>query len=279
MYEPGRAVGAPHYARDMASGVDHALLGDGGLRLHVEGPVATVTLDRPATRNAQTPATWDALRAVGDSLAADVRVVVVRGAGGTFSSGLDRSMLAGAGGRPSLLSLLDLDDVELADRIAGWQEGFTWLRRPDLVSVAAVQGAAVGAGFQLALACDLRVLADDARLSMREPMLGLVPDLTGTKALVDLVGYSRALEICATTRWVSADEAADLGLATIVVPAAELDDAVADLAAALTAPVHGAVSETKALLQSAGRLGLDDQRRAEREAQVRRLRELGAAGH
>ena len=258
-------------------GVDPAVLRAGGLALERQGPVATVTLDSPRTRNAQTPATWEAMRQVGDVLDAGVRVVVVRGAGGTFSSGLDTSMLTGDGdGEPPLLARLDVDDAELADRIAGWQEGFTWLRRPGLVSVAVVQGAAVGAGFQLALSCDLRVLSGDARLSMREPMLGLVPDLTGTKALTDLVGYSRALEICATTRWVSADEAGELGLATIVVPVAELDDAVTDLVAALTAPVHGAVSETKALLQSAGRLSLEDQRRAEREAQVRRLRALAA---
>jgi enoyl-CoA hydratase/carnithine racemase len=118
------------------------------------------------------------------------------------------------------------------------------------------------------------VLADDARLSMREPMLSLVPDLTGTKALVDCVGYSRALEICATTRWVRAAEARDIGLATTVVPAGDLDDTVADLVAALVAPVHAAVSETKALLLGAGRLDLDEQRLAERQAQVRRLRAL-----
>jgi enoyl-CoA hydratase/carnithine racemase len=139
-----------------------------------------------------------------------------------------------------------------------------------------VQGAAVGAGFQLALACDLRVLAEDARFSMREPILGLVPDLTGTKPLVSLVGYARALEICATTRWVSADEAREIGLATVVVPRAELSEAVADLVAALTAPLYGAVSETKSLLQSAAVLSLEEQRRAEREAQVRRFRELAA---
>ncbi len=61
-----------------------------------------------------------------------------------------------------------------------FQEAFTWWRRPDLVTVAAVQGHAVGAGFQLALACDLRVVADDAQFAMREPSLGLVPDLVGT---------------------------------------------------------------------------------------------------
>ncbi|MEP7092076.1 MAG: enoyl-CoA hydratase/isomerase family protein, partial [Nocardioidaceae bacterium] len=239
---------------------------------------ATVTLDRPATKNSQTPATWNALRIIGGALDPEVRVVVVQGAGDTFSSGLDRRLIGpgGADGGTSVMGLTDMPDGELAESIAGWQEGFTWLRRPEIISVAAVRGAAVGAGFQLALACDLRVLADDARFSMREPLLGLVPDLTGTKPLVDLVGYSRALEICATTRWVSAAEAREIGLATAVVPGDELEDAVADLVAALTAPIYGAVSETKALLQSALRLDLDDQRLAEREAQVRRFRELAA---
>ncbi|HJR39433.1 MAG TPA: enoyl-CoA hydratase/isomerase family protein [Nocardioidaceae bacterium] len=249
-----------------------------GLRLEVNGLVATITLDRPATKNSQTPATWLALRAIGAGLDPGVRVVVVRGEGDSFSSGLDRKMLTpeGTDGEASLLQLLEMPDGELADTIAGYQEGFTWLRRSDIVSVAAVQGHAIGAGFQLALSCDLRVLAEDAMLSMRETMLGLVPDLTGTKPLVDLVGYSRALEICATARWVGADEAREIGLATAVVPHDELDETVSDLVAALTAPLYGAVSETKSLLQSAAVLDLEDQRRAEREAQVRRFRELAA---
>jgi enoyl-CoA hydratase/carnithine racemase len=260
------------------SDVSQDVLDRAGLRLHVEGLVATITLDRPSTRNSQTPATWLALRAIGAELDPGIRVVVVRGAGESFSSGLDRRMLTAEGvdGEPPLLSLLDLPDGELSETIAGYQEGFTWLRNSEVVSVAAVQGHAVGAGFPLALACDLRVLADDAQLCMREPVLGLVPDLTGTKPLVDLVGYSRALEICATSRWVGAEEAHTLGLATAVVPRAELDQAVADLVAALTAPLYGAVSETKALLRSATVLDLEQQRRAEREAQVRRFRELAA---
>ncbi len=101
-----------------------------------------------------------------------------------------------------------------------------------------MQGYAIGAGFQLALACDLRVLADDARFTMREPALGLVPDLTGTKPLVELVGYSRALEICATARWVAADEAR--GSAWRPRRARDdLDKAVADLVAAVTARSRG----------------------------------------
>jgi enoyl-CoA hydratase/carnithine racemase len=258
--------------------IDPGVFEAGGLTFEETGLVATITLNRPDTKNSQTPATWHALRIIGAELSPDVRVVVVRGAGDTFSSGLDRRMLApeGVAGETGVMQLLDMPDGEMAESIATWQEGFTWLRRPDIVSVAVVQGSAVGAGFQLALACDLRVLADDARFSMREPLLGLVPDLTGTKPLVDLVGYSRALEICATTRWVSAAEARELGLATVVVPVDDLDDALADLVGALTSPIYGAVTETKALLQSASALDLDGQRLAEREAQVRRFRDLAS---
>jgi len=261
-----------------SSYLDPQVLEHGGLRFEQAGLLATVTLSRPETKNSQTPATWMALRAIGAALDPAVRVVVVQGEGDTFSSGLDRRMLTSAGieGEGAFLNLMDLPDGELADTIEIWQEGFTWLRRDDIVSIAAVQGAAVGAGFQLALSCDLRMVADDARFSMRETMLGLVPDLTGTKPLVDLVGYSRALEICATTRWIEAKEAHALGLATAVVPREELTSAVADLVSAITAPLYGAVAETKALLRSASVLTLDDQRRVEREAQVRRFRELAS---
>ena len=139
-----------------------------------------------------------------------------------------------------------------------------------------VQGHAIGAGFQLALSCDLRVLADDAQLCMKESALGLVPDLTGTQPLVALVGYSRALEICATARYVGAEEAMAIGLANVVVPRAELDATVNDLVGALTAALPGAVRETKALLLGATQRPLEEQRRLEREAQVRRFRELAA---
>jgi enoyl-CoA hydratase/carnithine racemase len=249
-----------------------------GLRYDVSGAVATVTLDRPEVRNAQTPRMWRALAAIGAEVTDDVRVVVLRGAGKSFSAGLDRAMLdpAGSDDVESVADLLALSDEEASAVIDAYQQGFTWLRDPRFVSVAVVQGHAIGAGFQLALSCDLRVLGSDAQLSMKESALGLVPDLTGTKPLVEAVGYARALEICATARFVGADEALALGLATVVCPPAELDETVADLVAALTAPLPGAVRETKALLQAASGRSLDEQRRAEREAQVRRFRELAA---
>ena len=132
--------------------VDPEVLERGGVRLEENGLVATITLNRPATKNSQTPSTWMALRAIGAALDPAVRVVVVQGEGDTFSSGLDRRMLSteNVEGESSLLSLLDMPDPELAETIAGYQEGFTWLRRNDLITIAAVQGAAVGAGFQLA---------------------------------------------------------------------------------------------------------------------------------
>jgi enoyl-CoA hydratase/carnithine racemase len=234
-----------------------------GLRVERAGPVLTLALARPTKRNAQRPETWLALDALGQVVPDDVRVVVVRGDGPSFSAGIDLSVLAEQAGG-------DLPDV---DRIATYQAGFTWLARPEVTSVAVVQGHAVGAGFQLALACDLRLVADDAQFSMAETSRGLVPDLGGTEALVHLIGYARALEICLTGRRVGAEEAAALGLAAAVVPAAELDAALQDLLAALLAPPRDAAVATKALLLRAREHpgGRADQLAAEREAQVARL--------
>lgn len=234
---------------------------------HPAGTVATVTLDRPQRRNAMTPAMWHGLAHIGASLPPQVRVVVVRGAGPSFSAGLDRQLLspdglAGADPRP------DPAGPGFDEWISACQEGFLWLRRPDLVTIAAVQGHAIGGGFQLALACDLRVLADDAKLCMKEPALGLVPDLTGTKPLVELVGLPRAIELCLTTRTVGAAEAHALRLAEIVVPVAELDAAVADLVAALLATDAATARATKALLQHAHGHTLAQQAAAERQAQA-----------
>jgi enoyl-CoA hydratase/carnithine racemase len=216
---------------------------------------------------------WAALREIPRRLPGDVRVVVVRGEGRAFSAGLDLSV---AGSIVSEFAQLPAADAQA--RIAEAQEAFGWLRRPDLVTVAGVQGHAIGAGFQLALACDLRVLADDAQLAMAEVTLGLVPDLGGTKRLVELVGYGRALEICVTGRRLDAAEALRMGLANLVVPAAELDAAVADLTAAVLAGNRDAIIEIKSLLAGAAGRSYQQQARAEREAQHRRLRDLAGLG-
>lgn len=256
--------------------LDDQRLAAAGIRLELQDAVARVTLIRPHRRNAQTPSTWLALAEIGAALGPAVRVVVVAGEGPSFSAGLDRRMFTpeGVPGEESLTGRLAGNPSDAADRIADYQAGFTWLRKPDIVSIAAVQGHAIGAGFQLVLACDLRVAADDAQFTMAETSLGLVPDLGGTQILVETVGYSRALEICATGRRVGAVEAAQLGIAQLVVPGGELPTAVDDLVAALLTPMPGAVRALKDLLSNAGSRSTDDQLRAERTAQVDRLREI-----
>lgn len=239
-----------------------------------------VVLDAPDHRNAQTPTTWRALAAVGRAVAERrPRVVVLSATGPSFSAGLDRRMLAGtlSGQRPGERGLADLAaqaDEELDRTIQRFQDAFTWWREVDAVTVAAVSGHAVGAGFQLALATDLLVLADDARLSMPETGLGLVPDLGGTAALVEAVGYPRALELCVTGRPVGAAEAVRLGIAGWAVPAADLGAAVDALVQALTAgPVDAVVATTRLLRGAAGR-SRPQQLAAERAAQAGRLRAL-----
>ncbi|MFI6372500.1 enoyl-CoA hydratase/isomerase family protein [Streptomyces sp. NPDC050546] len=251
-----------------------------GVRLTVDDTVATVTLTNPAKRNAQSPALWRALTEAGRQLPGSVRVVVLRAEGKSFSAGLDRQAFTPEGfdGEPSFIDLARGDDAELDATIAEYQEAFAWWRRSDIVSVAAVQGHAVGAGFQLALACDLRVVADDVQFAMRETSLGLVPDLTGTHPLVGLVGYARALEICVTGRFVAAEEAVNTGLANVAVPAGQLDDTVRDLVSAVLAAPRDAVVETKALLRGAQDRTYEAQRGAERQAQARRLRDLAGIG-
>jgi enoyl-CoA hydratase/carnithine racemase len=260
---------------------EHApVLDKDGVRLTIDEAVATVTLTNPAKRNAQSPALWRALAEAGQLLPGSVRVVVLRGEGKSFSAGLDRQAFTPEGfdGEPSFIDLARGGDGFLDATIAEYQEAFTWWRRSDIVSIAAVQGHAIGAGFQLALACDLRIAADDVQFAMRETSLGLVPDLTGTHPLVGLVGYARALEICATGRFVHADEAERVGLANLVVPADQLGAAAEDLAAALVAAPRDAVIETKALLQGATGRTYEEQRVAERAAQGRRLRDLAGLG-
>ncbi len=180
----------------------------------------------------------------------------------------------GVEGAPGILTIAGGSQAEATAQIGAWQTAFDWTSRPGIVSIAAVQGHAIGGGFQLALGADIRILADDAQFCMAEPTLGIVPDLGGTKRLCDLVGYSRAAEICLTGRRVGAEEALRIGLASHVVPPAELDAAVQRTVAALLAVNRDAAAETKALLMAAARRTQAEQQVAETEAQYRRLRAL-----
>lgn len=243
------------------------------LRVEQSGPVLTITLDRPERRNSQVPSLWSALAELGAGLSPAVRVVVIRAEGPSFSAGLDTAMLTSQGvpGEMSVLTLAAGAGAALEEAIAEFQRGFAVWAEVPAITIAAVQGHAIGAGFQLALACDLRVVADDVAFAMRETSLGLVPDLAGTSPLVRSVGYARALEICVTGRLVGAQEAVAIGLASMSVPRQDLDAASRDLADAILQAPQAAVRELKPLLRNAIDASLTDQQKAEREAQARLL--------
>lgn len=241
-----------------------------------DGAVVHVRLSNPDARNAQTPATWRRLAAIPELLTEDIRAVVLTGEGVSFSAGLDRRMLTpeGVPGEESLVSLAGYTPEQADGFIRGAQAAFTWWRQVPQLTVAMVQGHAIGAGFQIALGCDFLVVADDAKLAMRETSLGLVPDLGGTSRLVEKVGYSRALEICASGRFVEADEAVALGIAQAKVPQADWMSYLDAMLAPMLAAMPTAVAELKALLDGAA--SHPDQPARERAAQIRRLAELRA---
>ena len=253
----------------------HDLLERGHVGAVLDGEVLHVTLDRPDARNAQTPATWAALAAIGDACSGGgVGIVVFRGAGSAFSAGLDRRMFTPEGipGETSLAEMAALADAALADTIAEFQRAFLWQREAPVLTVAAVQGPAVGAGFQLALACDILLAAPAATFAMRETSYGLVPDLGGTQPLVRAVGLARAIDICATGRTIGAEEGFRLGFVTRVVD--DLEAGVAEVVAAVSSAPPGAVAELLPLLAGAEGASRSDQAVAERRAQVTRLRAL-----
>lgn len=261
-------------------GLNAELLSAGDVEVEVQGETtAVVRLARPDAKNAQTTATWRALahvaKVVSDS--STIRAVILSGAGQSFSAGMDKRMFTG--GIEGEIPLTDMAKMELEEFhqvIAVYQEAFVLWRQLPQVVVAAVQGYAIGAGFQLALGADLIVAADDVKFSMKETQLGLVPDLGGTKPLVDAVGYPAALEMCLTGRWIEAPEALATGLVLQVVPVAELETKVQELVNSLITAMPGAQFETKALLVGYAGRGAEAQHAREREAQNRRINELAA---
>jgi len=182
--------------------------------------VAHVRLNRPDKRNGLDLAMFDALVAAGVRLAADrsVRAVVVSGEGPTFCAGLDFAAFMAMGpGAQRLLARDASSPANLAQR-ACW----IWTELPVPV-IAAIRGAAFGGGLQLALACDMRLVADDARMSVMEIRYGLIPDMSASKTLLQLVRPDIARELVYTGRIVDAQEAVAIGLAT-----RRVDDPVAD---------------------------------------------------
>jgi enoyl-CoA hydratase/carnithine racemase len=251
-----------------------------GVRLTAHQDWLEVTLCSPENRNAQDPRTWRALAEVAAEVSESTRVVVLNAIGPSFCAGLNRNMMidsdASKGGpqadHETLVTLVRHDDDTIDRFIQHAQAAFTWWTNTPAITIASVQGHAIGAGFQLALACDLIIAAEDAQFAMRETSLGIVPDLGGTWPLVRKVGYSKALDICATGRVVTAEEALTIGLVERVTNADQLESATQTWRAELSAAPAGAVKDLKALLRAAEVNDRGNQLRAERMAQLKRLR-------
>lgn len=178
------------------------------------GAVALLRLNRPAALNALDAELVAALSRALESAIADpaVRAVVLTGTGGAFCSGADLKE-----------ALRDLDaGVALGDRLAAFQKNVRLIAGSDKPVIAAVDGAAVGFGADLALACDLRLLSERGYLQEKFVGIGLMPDGGGTFHLARLIGLGRALELLLLGERVEAARAVELGLALRVVPEPQL---------------------------------------------------------
>ena len=226
-------------------------------RVEREGAVATVTLDRPDAMNALTRASRRALARDLRALSGDaaVRCVVLTGAGRAFCSGQD------------LREENALEDVDITIRETYVPIIEALVQMPKPV-IAAINGAAVGAGLSVALACDVRYLAEDAVLMMAFSNIALVPDSGGSWFLPRIVGYARAFELAATGRRVGSEEALALGLVQRVLPRDDVLPAAHELAAALAARPTLALGWTKRLLRAAEESPLADVMELEAQLQV-----------
>jgi enoyl-CoA hydratase/carnithine racemase len=231
--------------------------------IEIDGGVADVRLNRPEKMNAVDVGMFHALVEAGESIKADpsVRAVVLSGNGKGFCSGLDFENFQKMAGASPDISVGDVGERN-TDRITniGQQACYVWTEMPAAV-IAAVHGAAVGAGIQLALAADIRIVAPDAKLSVLEIRWGLVPDMTGTQMLPRLVGLDVAKELAFTGRMVSGSEAKALGLATSV--ADDPHAAALELAREIAGKNPYAIKGVKALLNMAGQAPLAEAFKAE----------------
>ncbi len=212
------------------------------------GAVRRVILDRSEKRNAFNGelvlALGEALRAAADDDA--VHCVVLRGAGPMFSAGMDLSTLADLASAPENLRAFRravLDAWNLAEEMT----------KPTICSI---QGACIGGAMELALACDLRVMATDAVIGMPETRIGLIPDVGGSSRLPQIVGLGRAKELIMTGKMIGGEEAERIGLVNRVAPAEELEAATQALVDELLACAPVAVGLAKRVMDASARPAL-----------------------
>lgn len=222
------------------------------LLFEVNEGVARLTINRPEAANSLNGEAFreflDAILHCDDDAA--VRAVVITGAGRFFCTGGDLKSFAEQGA--------DLPR-HLKEMTTYFHAAISRMARMDAPVIAAVNGAAAGAGMSLACACDLVVAGESAKFTMAYTRAGLTPDGSGTFFLPRLVGLKRALELCLTNRTLAAEEARDWGIVTRVVPDVDVVSEAAGLAAQLAAGPTRAFGTTKRLLQGSFAASLETQ--------------------
>jgi enoyl-CoA hydratase/carnithine racemase len=228
------------------------------VRLERQAAVAIVTLDRPERMNALSWATVERLGEIGRELASDpgVLVCIVTGAG-------DKAFCAGA----DLKERQGMSRSQVREMLNAYRSELGWLEDSDFVSVAALNGVALGGGLELALTCDLRIAAPLASFGLPETGLGIIPGAGGTQRMTRLIGESRALDLVLTGRRIDATEALALGLVNRLAPSREqlLDSALTWLEpVAAGAPIaqRAALSAVRAARRLPLEQGLDVERAA-----------------
>ncbi|HKY38784.1 MAG TPA: enoyl-CoA hydratase-related protein [Polyangiaceae bacterium] len=187
-------------------------MSDAGVRLERRGSVALVTLDRPDRMNALSRALVARFGEIGREVAAqdDVRLVIVTGSG-------DRAFCAGA----DLKERAAMTPEEVRALLLAYETELGWLETIEVPTLAAINGAALGGGLELALLCDLRIAAEHAVLGLPETSLGVIPGAGGTQRLPRLLGEARAKELILRAARLTAPEALILGLVNQVLPKTE----------------------------------------------------------
>jgi enoyl-CoA hydratase len=215
----------------------------------VDGPVATITLNRPEALNAITVGMLEQLREAFTGLPPEVAVAVLTGAGRAFSAGVDLKALGDRSLENGLVGdLLDLPARAVVDAVTS---------APQIV-VAKVNGACFTGALELALACDIAVAANEAVLGDTHAKWGLRPTWGMSQRLPHLIGAARARYLSYTASTFTGREAADWGLIARAVPRAELDDAVALLSETVAAQSRGSLAAYKDLYRAAERLTLTE---------------------
>lgn len=226
------------------------------VNLEVSGAgVGTIRLDRPKV-NALNEQVVREIGEIVDGLRLDeeVRAVVLWGGEKVFAAGAD------------IKQMTDLDAVQMFRYIGGFQDVLTRLERLPQITVAAINGFALGGGCELSMACDYRICAEDSKLGQPEILLGIIPGAGGTQRLTRLVGVGRAKDIIYTGRFVDPEEATAIGLVHDVLPAAGVYDGAVKLAEKFASGPTIALMAAKQAIQSGYEVDMDTAMLIERQA-------------